>query len=646
MSAVFGVSSDKGRIIAGASSNSREIVWQRDYPWGVSRGASSFSNNYFTTPGLGGFLGAVGGEAGCNAIGPNFYFASGRCRYDFTFAAADEAAVNNKSVFALGEVSINKDWSANFHASVSRTTTFGRYAPVPGVVQIDPTSPANLIGATETIYLAHRFAAAGNRDTTTDRNLYDIGVGVTGSVGGFDVTAGARRTVSKFIETGRGFIIETLARQAINDGLYDITNPFGASQDVLNSFTATVGRDGLWDQNEVYASVSRSLFKLGGGDAAFWLGVESRREAYEDLYDSLSEAGVVLGSAGSSAGGSRDVNAMGLELLLPFSKKLEMTLAARYEKYSDNGSDFSPKVAVRFQPMSNVTLRASYGEGFSAPTLPMLTQKPAFSADSVVDRAHCLADGNSVEFCDASPSPSFQINGLSISNPSLSSEKSKQWAIGGVWDVTPAVSLEATLWDTKIDGRIVSISAQTLVNRDNGRSNLPMPPGLSVTRDAAGFITQVVRGATNEGTLEASGLDLSAEFRHKWPKLGSFTHTLRVSHVNHWKSNGVDVAGTFEAPKDRAVLGTGWEMGPFGARWNVNYIGKHGDDGVGYVGSYITHDLQFSFVTPLKGVKLTAGVVNASGKYPELVSADTRPFSYNLYDGYGKQLYGRVEYKF
>jgi iron complex outermembrane recepter protein len=646
MSAIFGTTSDKGRLVMGASSSSREIVFQRDSLLGVTPGASSFSNNFFTTPGLGGYLGEAGGAGNCNTIGRGFYTAGGRCRYDFTSVAADEAAVSSKSIFARGETKISSDWSAYMTGSVSRTKTFGRYAPVPGVVTIEPGTAGDLLGRSTTYYLAHRFAAGGNRDTSTDRNLYDVMLGAQGRAGGFDLDFGARRTVSQFYEIGRGFIVETLARQAIADGLYNILDPFNADPLVLASFTATVGRDGLWDQTEVYGSATKSLFKLGGGDAMFNVQIEHREEKYRDIYDSLSEGGVVLGSAGSSAGGSRRVIALGGELLMPITKQLEATLSARFEKYSDYGSDFSPKLSLRYQPTRNLTLRTSFGEGFAAPTLPQLTQKPAFSADSIIDRAHCLADGNPVSVCDRASPPSFQINGTQISNPSLSSEKSKQFAMGGVWDVTPNVSLEATYWNTKIDGVIVDVSAQTIVNRNNGTSSLPIPPGLSITRDSTGFITSVIRGSTNEGELKVSGIDLSANFSHKWANAGAFRHILRLSNVQKYAINGSDVVGTFGAPKDRVTLSNNWNNGPLSATWNVNLIGKHGDDQVGYVGSYVTHDVQVAFQTPIKGVKLVAGAVNAHGKLPQRVSDDTRQFDFDLYDAYGKQLYGRLEAKF
>jgi iron complex outermembrane receptor protein len=640
-SALFGLSGERGRVLIGASASSRDIIFQRDSPLGSSRGASSYSNNYFQLPGLGGFLGAV--PNGCND--PNFY-TTNRCRYDFSFAAADEADVDNKSVFGRAEIRINNDWSAYLNASVSRTDTFGRYAPVPGEIPIEPGSPAYPVGmgATGTVYLAHRFAAGGNRDTFTDRNLYDTGIGVRGTVGGFDVDLGVRRTLSKFYEVGYGFVVQDLAIKAINEGRYNFRSPASNSADVINSFTTTTSRNGTWNQREIYANATTELFKMAGGNAAIFVGAENRTEAYLDIYDSLSEGGQVLGSSGASTRGTREVNSLAGELLLPLHKQLDLSIAARYEKYSDYGGDFSPKASLRFRAAPNVTLRASLGEGFRAPSLPQLKQNDAFSADSIVDRAHCLADGNTAAVCDANPS--FQINGLVKSNPGLKSEKSKQYAFGGVWDVLPNLSLEATYWNTKIENRLQSFEAQDIVNRNNGNSPLPIPSNMSITRDASGFITSVVRSTTNEGELAVQGIDASAVFSHKYGSVGAFRHSLQYSHVMEWASNGTDQAGDFGQPKERVTVSNSWTRGPVSATWNINMIGKNGDDIVGHVGSYTTHDVQAKVALPIKGVSLTVGAMNLLKKLPQKVTDNTRQFNFDLYDAYGRQVYGRLEAKF
>ena len=651
-SAIMGLSGDKGRLIMGASKTQRDIIFTRDaYGTAGSVGASSFSNNYFRLSGT--FIAPVPG--GCT--NPNFYIAGGRCRYDFATVAADEAELGTKSFFARGEFNINADWTAIMTSSVNRVSSFGRYAPVPGNVLIEPGSPAHpwhpafpdtslraTVGQNESILLSHRFAAGGNRDTFTDTNLYDNLLAAKGRIWNADVEFGIRKSTSKYVETGRGFVIETLARQSIREGGYNIFNPISTPADVIAGFTATVGRDGLFDQTEQYGNATFDLFKLSGGTSRLFVSAEKRKEVYEDIYDSLSEGGVVLGSSGNSAAGSRKVTAFGAELLLPLTKQLEATIAARRERYSDYGSDFSPKASIRFQPMRDLTLRASVGEGFSAPTLPQLTQKPAFSADSIVDTRHCLADGNSAAVC--ATRPSFQINGLVISNPELGSEKAKQWSLGGAWDATQSLSLKADLWNTKLEDVIVNISAQSIVNRDNGDNPLPIPAGLSITRDSTGFITQVVRGATNEGTLEQRGVDLSVVFAPNLGKMGRLRSELTWSRMLSAKSNGISFNGTFEFPKDRMTLTNRWTMGSWDASWNLNRIGKHGDDGIGYVGNYMTHDIQAGWNTPIKGLRLVLGAVNVTEKFPPLVSADTRAYSFALYDGYGRQVYGRIDMKF
>jgi iron complex outermembrane receptor protein len=659
MSAIFGVTSEKGRFVGGASKTSRGIIFVRDYPWGADVGASSFSNGYYAAvddgkgnlvPNIsgGGFRGNAGA---CDFADKGFYVqaSTGRCRYNFNLVAADEAESGAKSVFARGEFKIAKDWNAYMSASATNNTSFGRYAPVPDTILIEANGVANLSTTpTQQVFLAHRFAAAGNRDTFTDANVNDIVLGVQGSGMGMDLDFGARRTTSKYVETGRGFIVKGLATAAINNGTYNIVNPFANSDSVLKSITTTTGRDSAWSQSDLYANATTDLFKLGGGNARLYLGAEHSKQDYKDIYDSLSEAGEVLGSSGSSAAGSRRVYAVTGELLFPIAKNFEATVAARYEKYNDYGSDFSPKASIRFQPMSNLTLRASAGRGFRAPSLPQLYTKPSFSADTIVDLRHCLADGGVDP--DDCPTEEFQINGLRISNPDLKSEKSTQFALGAVWDATPALSFKADYWNIKIKNVLSFVSAQAIVDRDNGDSPLPIPAALSITRDpATGSILQIVSGFSNEGTWKISGLDLSILYNHKYASLGNFRHALNLSQVLKRNETGVDTNGIFGNPKTRASFNTSWTYGSVEATWNVNFIGKNGERDGDFAGGYVTHDVQGAWNLPMiKGAKLVVGMVNAFEKFPALVGSpyDQKPFNYYLYDMYGRQWYVRGEMKF
>jgi iron complex outermembrane receptor protein len=644
-SAIAGLSSDKGRIIGGFTNTKRGMVFTRDRPWGAQR-----------TPNLGNYAillpqytyhRITGYDGTCEGLGPGFFtgapstaFPEGNCHFNASGVNADEQSVENQAVFARGEYQFAPDWSVYVNASVSRVDSFGRYAPAPGGVLLAPDSPGNPFPG-ETTYLIHRYAAAGNRDDYATSNLYDFGAGIKGRIANkVDVEFGARKSESVLKRLGYNYIVADLAAAAIDSGDYDVRNPYATDIDVLNGIKATISRDARFDIKEIYANATAPLFKLGGGDVSIYVGAEFRRENYRDQYDSLSEAGQIIGSAGNSAGGTRDVSALSGELLLPITKTLEASLSARYEKYSDYGSDFSPKASLKFKALPNLALRASVGKGFRAPSLDILTQKDTFSAETVTDPRSCTATGA----CDAQGR--LQRDTIFTANPSLSSEKSDQYSVGAIWDATSNVSLKADYWSVKIKDVIGEVSPQDLVDRDNGDDPRAIPPGLGVVRGPNGAITQILAGYANEGVLKTSGLDLSVDVRWTAASFGKFGHKLTYAHMLEYKVDGDELAGTQGLPEDRFVIQNNWTLGAVDMSWNINYIGKNGS-GADSTKAYTTHDLQFSWAPPMiKGGKLTLGMLNATDKRPQLISYDGRNFNFYLYDSYGRQPYIRYTQSF
>ena len=64
------------------------------------------------------------------------------------------------------------------------------------------------------------------------------------------------------------------------------------------------------------------------------------------------------------------------EVELPVTQTLSFNVAARSDKYEDlNKTTVNPKVAVRWQPMKSLMLRASANTGFRAPALPEIYSK-------------------------------------------------------------------------------------------------------------------------------------------------------------------------------------------------------------------------------------------------------------------------------
>ncbi|RZA11252.1 MAG: TonB-dependent receptor, partial [Proteobacteria bacterium] len=230
-------------------------------------------------------------------------------------------------------------------------------------------------------------------------------------------------------------------------------------------------------------------------------------------------------------------------------------------------------------------------------------------------------------------------------NSSLKSEKSKQFALGVVWDPLDWLGAKVDYANLKIDDKLTLIGAQDLVDRTNGTSQLPIPAGLYVQRDSTGSITRIQQGFANEGTLKAQFLDVSLVSRWKLANFGRFEHELRWSRVLKYNEAGVDTLGDLGLPKNRAQLNNNWKLGPVAAQWNVNYIGRNGKDEGLIAASYVTHDIQVKYTTPFKG-SLIVGMMNAFDKQPQLVAYDGRNFNFYLYDSYGRQPYVKYEQSF
>ncbi|WP_181373308.1 TonB-dependent receptor domain-containing protein [Massilia glaciei] len=647
-SVLMGVQGEKGRMIMGASKTGRAMVYTRDRPWGQSLGVSSFGNNYFTAAGgleSIGFLRGTDPSVGCKD--PNFYLSGRVCAYNFNAVAADEAQIDSQSFFARGETQINNDWSAYVAASATNTTSFGRYAPTPAQLTVKANTPNNPLPRNITV--RHRTAAAGNRDSNTDAWLSNVAGGFQGKLAkNIELDVGFSYTSSTYKELGRNYIVRPILEQYVNDGTYNLYSPNANSPDVLSAIKATIGRDGYFKQKDLYAiGTMYDLFKLAGGGVSLLASVERRTESFGDVYDSLSEAGVIEGSAGNSATGTRTVTGAAVELVMPFTKTIEATLAGRFDKYSDYGNDFSPKASVRWQPLKTLTIRSSIGEGFRAPSLPQLNQKETFSAESVIDPKTCIAFGGSAtgpaaDNCNIGKQ--VQIDSYTAANGALKSEKSSQWSVGGVWDATSYLSLKADFASIEIDNKLTLIGAQDLIDRSNGTDPRAIPAGLYVQRNANGVITRVQQGYANEGTLKAQYLDVSGQLKWK-SAYGSFDHELRYSNTLKYNDDGSDVRGTLGLPEYRATLTNNWKLGAFGVTVNSNIIGENGVTAGRIADQYITHDIQGSWTTPWKG-KLTAGFLNVTDKMPQLVAFSGRNFNFNLYDSYGRQAYVRLEQKF
>lgn len=696
-SVTVGVNGGKGNVVFGASYYKRDIIFARNSLF-TTPGASFFSNNIIVsrdtnrdgefTPtdedsGDEYIYAAV--PNGCPNSDPAFYLIpSGLCGYDFTKVSADEAETQNQGLFAKGTYEINDDWSVGVNASINRAKSFGRYAPalndLPLSIPVDSPfldnedivqlggangGTAGVIGVPDeelyAVALYHRFASLGTRDTTTDANVYDVSGTLSGTV--FDiaeVNSGVRYNEYKYFEPGRFFLARTAAQGVLDDGSYDFRDP-SASPDAAALLKATTIRESTWITREAFADVQFPLFQMSGGQAKLLVGWEYREEDYSDIYDAQSEAGQIGGSSGNSAALDRRVRAFFGEAAFPILDNLELSAAFRHDNYSDFGTATSPKISVRYQPLTPLTLRASWSEGFRAPTLDVLSAKPAFSAESITnDQPSCEVGGfiwnaeQATCFNSDGEIQSTQVNATSISNPDLGAEDSEQYSLGFAYDVTSWFDFSLDYYNIEITEVIDEFTPQEIL--DALRVGDPVPEAFVITRGPTGRITDFIFGTANNGELETSGLDFEANFKFKLDGLGVIASQLRLVHILDYSLNGGrDLIGDPGYPEDRMQGSTEWKISDFAVGWNFNYIGDQAatvlasGERSGHTPSYLTHDFQVSYSAPWNGT-LTAGVINAFGKEPDSRSAgadpDGRSFNYYLYDQYGAQPYVRYTQRF
>lgn len=661
-SVVFGASSDRSSLLAGVSWNDREIIFARDFPW-VTPGGSIYGNSFTTFDADGNdnfdWTSYIGG---CDFPGTGFYTTPNsnspngtRCAYDFTLVSADEASTENKSFYAKATHEINEKWELWANTTFAQTESFGRYAPVPDssffytpLTVNSPNNPTNpnsplfdpsLGYDPQPVNWWHRFDALGNRDDTVTTQQLDFLIGTTGQIGNTEVEFGLRHTDNRTSDVGRNYLLASAAVAAIESGAYNLLDPYNNPADVLNSMRITIFRDSKYDQDELFGSASFDLFDMTGGPASMFIGAEFREEKYADRYDPQSEAGQVGGSSGNSAAGNRDVTSIFFETLLPVLDNLEVNLAGRYDDYSDFGDNFSPKMSVRWQPLDTLTLRGSYGQGFRAPSLDILTQQPSFSATTVSDPQTCINQGQ--------PSNcGVQINDTIQSNPNLKPEDSDQVSIGLAYEPFDWFNFTVDYWDIEISNRIRLFGAQFLIN--NQINGLPNPPGLGCQRSSSGSIVQCLSGYGNQGLVETSGVDINARFTYELFG-GNMSTNFQLSHLlDQSVDGGSDLVKTPGTPEHRAVLTNQYSYGNWSLAYNINYIGDQDADSANLSApSWTTHDLQVNYHAPWDG-RFTIGVRNAGEKLPPINRGfiGSRDYDFSLYDGYGRITYFRYTQTF
>ncbi len=372
------------------------------------------------------------------------------------------------------------------------------YAPAPGQFST-PTGTASVPGART---VAYRFMEAGNRDNKdTERNLSAL-VGTKGNINiiwDFDISVGYSRIYREAKGVG-GYLNATVLDSLIQNGTFD---PLAApgSRGNLSSALVSVFQKSETDLTTLDAVITGELGEINGNAIGIATGASLQDERLTQKTDDLSAAGEVIGSAGSNDSGKRDVTSSFVEVSLPVTEKVEVSVAGRVDKYSDFGTTFNPKLSAKYSINENYMVRASVGTGFKAPTLSQLYGASSDGYITFIDRKLCAQNPAG---CTADQ---YHVTGGG--NKDLKEEKAVTASVGTVMQPTQNFSLSIDGWYTKVKN-LVGIDYEALTQAElNGVD--PSRYGVTVTRDGAGAIETVNAPNLNLQEEEISGIDLSAE---------------------------------------------------------------------------------------------------------------------------------------
>jgi iron complex outermembrane receptor protein len=207
-----------------------------------------------------------------------------------------------------------------------------------------------------------------------------------------------------------------------------------------------------------------------------------------------------------------DVPIFGERWSWPGLRNLDVAFSERYDDYSNFGSAAKPKIAVRYKPFNDLTLRATYSEGFSAPSLAELFLSTPIPGTTTVNDPVTGQTG-------------VTILAFTGGNPNLKPETAYSYYAGAVWSpgsVDPdhswwgwanGFSAYMDWYEITQHNLIGNIDAQTVVDLNF--------PG-AVIRNPAGQITQVNTVFQNIGSRLVDGIEFGFTYvtkEYSWGKL-------------------------------------------------------------------------------------------------------------------------------
>jgi outer membrane receptor protein involved in Fe transport len=466
---------------------------------------------------------------------------------------------------------------------------------------------------------------------------------------------------------GANTVNQIALRNALKDSKPETAfDPFGDGSNT-NQTTIDAIRDTqrLQSRSEIQTTnfiADGTVFTLPTGSAKLAIGSEWRTESLERSSTTVRQFDRTVKSAFTElavplVGDSENVRAV---------PRLELSLAGRYEQYSDFGNSTNPKVGLRWAPVDSFKLRTSWGTSFKAPKLVDLYDRASDIASFTSLKDPRSAAGSSVVLVEQG------------SNPNLKEETAATWTAGIDFapKFSPGTTLSLTYYSIAYDRRIITpgpaIPTDILLQEPQWTSVINRTPtaeqiasvcespayvGSTVSQCESTPVAAIVDlRVRNIAQTRVRGIDLKFDQALPTQRWGRFDFGLNGGYVLSFRqatsdsSPLRDVADTVGNPLALKMRGTvdwnqhEWQKPGYGVSAIVNYVGGYSDPTAlarTSVSPLTTVDLRLSYRTlpgngAFAGLEFGLNGVNVFNSSPSFVD--------NLagYDLANAQPYGRV----
>jgi iron complex outermembrane recepter protein len=446
------------------------------------------------------------------------------------------------------------------------------------------------------------------------------------------------------------------------DGACLYFNPFGSALTGSGTVNSASLYDHLLGTEQIHArtelltagALASALFgDLRGGPVGVAIGVQHRDESIRYQYDEQANNDNYMFLIGNpDFSDDRNVNAVFAELALPLSETVDLQLAARREDYGGGVRSTDPKATMLWRPSLGLSVRASIGTAFRAPsmfqtfgtqtTLAQLTDPNVGTAQFFPVRTQPDPDG----------SP-------------LRPEEADIRNVGITWAATDQLELGLDYWSFRYSDVLIQQNPQALLNAAAAGD---VAAQSQVIRDpGTGLLLRVLSYYDNASSLDTDGVDLSMRYNLFTRDAGSFRFGLNGTRIMSYDLNDpqagrVDGAGrrnfanfATSTPRWRLNASMNWQLGNHGANLVARHIDSYSNDEVAAgagpeaftrIASFTTLDAQYSYrfsgvITPT----LSVGGINLTNQDPPSV-ATNGGYDSKVHDPRGRILYARLTVNF